>query len=161
MPRKGAPSKNTGKARQLKSAPETKHGRKTGYFLARYIDLEGRTRQAGRHTRKSDANDASLKKVNELNSKHATPGGEITLTRWHEIWPKRIRRDQRTIKTNQHRVSKYILPHLPGEGDLPIDELERSMLYDVQTCLLEAGYAKSTIDGAFSSLSAVLGVVPE
>ena len=127
-------------------------------------------RQAGRFKRKGDANKASLEKVNELNAlcttssaAHTTPGvgpspsAVLTFARWHEIWPKRVRRDKRTISTNEHRINKYIIPHLPDHGRIPVVDLNRGMLHDVQVALLEAGYAKSTIDGALSSLSAVLG----
>ena len=166
----GAPKKAGGEARQLASTPETKRGVRTGFFLARYVDLEGRTRQAGRFKRKGDANKASLEKVNELNAlcttssaAHTTPGvgpspsAVLTFARWHEIWPKRVRRDKRTISTNEHRINKYIIPYLPDHGRIPVVDLNRGMLHDVQVALMEAGYAKSTIDGALSSLSAVLG----
>ena len=157
MAKIGAPNKEIGEARQLKTAPETIRGKRTGYFLARYVDLDGRTRQAGRFGRKGDANMASLEKVNDLNARRKTPGANLTFSEWHELWPKRIRRDKRTISTNEHRIGKYIIPHLPDKGDIPVTGITRGILHDVQISLLEAGYAKSTIDGAFSSLSAVLG----
>jgi integrase len=153
----GASKKPSGEARQLTSTPETKGGVRTGYFLGRYVDLEGHTRQAGRFTRKGDANKASLEKVSELNTQPATRNAELTFAGWHEIWPTRVRRDKRTIDTHKHRIGKYVIPHLPEQGDIPADELTRGMLYDVQIALMQAGYAKATIDGALSSLSAVLG----
>jgi integrase len=153
----GASRKPSGEARQLTSTHETKRGVRTGYFLARYVDLEGRTRRAKRCKRKGDANKASLEKVSELNARPKTRSTELTFARWHEIWPTRVRRDKRTINTNKYRISKYVIPHLPDQGDIPIDGLTRGMLYDVQVALLEAGYAKPTIDGTLSSLSAVLG----
>jgi hypothetical protein len=128
------------------------------------VDLEGRRRQAGRFNRKGDANKESLENVNELNAQRTTPGAArtmpgavLTFARWHEIWPMRVRRDDRTINTNKHRISKYVIPHLPEHGRLALSDLSRGMLHDVQVALLEAGYAKSTIDGALSALSAVLG----
>lgn len=57
-----SPYKEIGEARQLKTAPETVKGKRTGYFLARYVDLEGHARQAGRFERKGDANNASLER---------------------------------------------------------------------------------------------------
>jgi integrase len=166
----GASKKVIGEARQLASTPETKRGVRTGYFLARYVDLEGRTRQAGRLQRKGDANKASLEKVNELNAlcttsgaAHTVPGvgpspsAVLTFARWHEIWPTRVRKDKRTIAGHKQRISKHIIPHLPEQGRIPVVDLNRGMLHDVQVVLLEAGYAKRTIDGVFSSLSAVLG----
>ena len=154
---RGGCYKPVGEARQLKSAPETKKGVRTGYFLARYIDAEGRTRQAGRHQRKGDANKASLQKVSELNAIRRVPGGEITFTQWHELWPNRVRREQRTIDTNKHRIEKYIIPHLPQRGNIPLREITRATLHDIQIILLNTGLSKGTIDGVFSSLSAVLG----
>jgi integrase len=160
----GASKKSNGEARPLASTPESKGGVRTGYFLARYVDLEGHIRQAGRFKRKGDASKASLEKVNELNALRTTPGvartapgAVLTFARWHEIWPVRVRRDERTINTNKYRISQYIIPHLPEQGRIPIGDLTRGMLHDVQVALLEAGYAKSTIDGALSSMSAVLG----
>lgn len=164
MGARGAPKKSGGEARPLTSTPESQGGVRTGYFLARYVDLEGRPRQAGRFKRKGDANKASLKKVNELNAQRTTPGAArvtpgavLTFARWHEIWPVRVRRDDRTINTNKYRISKYVIPYLPEQGRIPVTHLTRGMLHDVQVALLEAGYAKSTIDGALSALSAVLG----
>jgi integrase len=166
----GAPRKAGGEARVLTSTPESQGGVRTGFFLARYVDLEGHKRQAGRFKRKGDANKASMEKVNELNAlcstssaAHTTPGAGplpgavLSFARWHEIWPTRVRRDKRTIDTNKHRISKYIIPYLPEQGRIPVVDLNRGMLHDVQVALLEAGYAKRTIDGALSSLSAVLG----
>jgi integrase len=153
----GGHYKPIGEARQLKSAPETKNGVRTGYYLARYVDTDGRTRQAGRHKRKGDANRASLHKVSELNATLRAPGGEITFTQWHELWPSRKRREQRTIDTNKHRIEKYILPHLPQRGNIPLRQITRATLHDIQIILLGSGLSKGTIDGVFSSLSAVLG----
>jgi len=166
----GAQKKSSGEARTLTSTPESKRGARTGYFLARYVDLEGHTRQAGRFKRKGDANKASMEKVTALNALRSTPGvvhttpgagtapgSVLTVVRWHEIWPTRVRNDKRTIKTNKYRVSKYIIPHLPEQGRIPVVDLTRGMLHDVQIALLQAGYAKRTIDGALSAFSAVLG----
>lgn len=165
-----APKKSGREARTLASTPESKRGVRTGYFLARYVDLEGHTRQAGRFKRKGDANKASMEKVTALNALCSTPGvvhttpgagtapgSVLTVVRWHEIWPTRIRKDKRTINTNKYRVSKYIIPHLPEQGRIPVVDLTRGMLHDVQVALLQAGYAKRTIDGALSAFSAVLG----
>lgn len=73
------------------------------------------------------------------------------------IWPGRVGRDPRTVKTHQHRIAKYIYPHLPGGADRPLDQITRAHLHDVHAALLERGLSKATIDGAISSLSAVLG----
>jgi len=156
-PKPGSRYKPSAEARTLSSVPEHKNGARTGFWLARYIDLDGKRRQAARCSRKGDATKAAQEKVNELNSRDPNEGNELTLAAWDELWPQRVRRDSRTVRTNQHRVRHYILPHLPSQGRIPLSELNRGMLNDVQVALLRAGLAKSTIDGAFSSLSAVLG----
>jgi hypothetical protein len=160
-PQPGTRYRPLNEARALTSVPETKNGVRTGFWLGRYIDLEGKRRQAGRFRRKGDANTAAQQKVNELNSCEHRVGAELTLLAWHELWPERVRRDVRTVSTNQHRVGHYILPHLPKGGRIPLTELNRAMFLDVQVALLKAGLAKSTIDGAFSALSAVLGYAVE
>jgi integrase len=156
-PKPGSRYRPLAEARTLSSVPEHKNGVRTGFWLARYVDLEGKRRQAARCSRKGDANKAAQQKVNELNSGDHREGNVLTLAAWDALWPERVRRDPRTIRTNQHRVRHYILPHLPSQGRIPLREIDRAMLHDVQVALLKAGLAKSTIDGAFSSLSAVLG----
>jgi integrase len=156
-PRPGSRYKRANEARVLAPVAERKNGVKTGFWLGRYIDCDGKRRQAARCRRKGDASKAAHDKVYELNSSASQPATDITLAEWNEVWPKRFRLSERTVRTNQHRVRHYILPHLPLDGEIPIGEIARAMLHDVQTALLEQGLSKSTIDGAFSSLSAVLG----
>jgi len=85
------------------------------------------------------------------------PEGGLTLGEWMSIWPARVGRDPRTVKTHQHRITKYIYPHLPGGADRPLHQITRKHLHDIHIALLARGLSKSTIDGAISSLSAVLG----
>ena len=52
------------------------------------------------------------------------------------------------------RIRRYLLPSLPAQGEIPIDELRRADLRAAQDALLRRRLAKTTIDGAFSALSA-------
>ena len=83
--------------------------------------------------------------------------GGLTLGEWMSIWPSRVGRDPRTVKTHQHRITKYIVPYLPGGTDRPLHQINRKHLHDIHAALLDLGLSKATIDGAISSLSAVLG----
>ena len=64
-------------------------------------------------------------------------------------------------------ISRYILPHLPANGAIPLDLVSRAALVAVQGALLKQRLSKSTIDGAFASLSALLrdcqsiGLIPD
>jgi integrase len=79
-----------------------------------------------------------------------------TLVEFLELWPQRFPRHPRTQQTNLERIRSYLLPLLPGQGNMPLDELRRGDLREVQDALLRRRLAKSTIDGAFSALSALL-----
>src|SRR5215211_7319968 len=59
------------------------------------------------------------------------------------------------MATNRERIRRYLLPLLPHEGELPLDE-RRADLRAAQDALLRRRLAKTTIDGAFSALSALL-----
>ena len=54
------------------------------------------------------------------------------------------------------QIRHYLLPLLPGAGEWRCDELRRADLRDVQDALVRRRLAKSTIDGTFSALSALL-----
>jgi integrase len=73
------------------------------------------------------------------------------------MWPARVGRDPRTVKTHEVRIEAYVSPHLPGGEDRPIETIKRRHVHDIQTALLAKGLSKQTIDGAISSFSAVLG----
>ncbi|MBE2320410.1 site-specific integrase [Solirubrobacter sp. CPCC 204708] len=80
-----------------------------------------------------------------------------TLVAFLDEWTERFPRHPRTQATNLERIRRYVLPHLATAGEVPLDELRRGDLRDVQDALLRQRLAKTTIDGAFSALSAVLG----
>jgi len=131
--------------------------RREGIWLARYVDLVGKERQAGRFARKRDAAAASQDAVDDLNLKRKSSEAlprldEYLEKQWTDMFPRR----ERTDNTNKERIRRYILPYLPAEGSIPLDLVSVADLLVVQGTLLKRGLAKTTIDGAFTSLSALL-----
>jgi integrase len=120
-------------------------------WLARYTAADGRVRQAGRFERKRDAQRA-IAKATERGLADST----MPVADFFEDWLERFPRHPRTQDTNQERIRRYILPYLPRQGRLPLHQLRRAALRDVQAELLKKGLSKETIDGAFSSLSSML-----
>ena len=125
-------------------------------WRARYVDLDGTVRQAGRFDRKGDAVAHTAELVARLNREGRRASSVPTLVEFLEAWPQRFPRHPRTQATNTERIRHYLLPLLPERGEVPLDELRRADLRDVQDALLRRRLAKSTIDGAFSALSALL-----
>ncbi len=119
-------------------------------------DLDGIVRQAGRFERKGDAVAHTAELVARLNREGRRASSVPTLAEFLEAWPQRFPRHPRTQATNTERIRHYLLPLLPERGEVPLDELRRADLRDVQDALLRRRLAKSTIDGAFSALSAML-----
>jgi integrase len=117
-------------------------------------------RQCGRYRTQTEADRAALKQVQGLAGARPLVS-EISLLDWHERWPRRVGKSPRTVRTNRHRLERYVLPHLPAGGDIPMTAITRSMVRDVQIALLHERLSKQTIDNALSSLSAVLGYALE
>jgi integrase len=154
--RRGRPRSEIGVARTIAPvAVRNAKGKITGW-RATYRDGDNRKRQAGIHRTQASARRASEERVAEVNKGRAPTGG-LTLAQWMSIWPARVGRDARTVSTHRHRIEAYIYPHLAGGEDRPITQITRKHLHDIQGALLERGLSKATIDGAISSLSAVLG----
>lgn len=130
-------------------------GKITGW-RATYRDGDNRKRQAGTFRTQTAARRAAETVVAKLNRGQGSVSG-VTLGEWMGMWPARVGRDPRTVKTHQHRIGKYIHPHLPGGANTPLHQITRKHLHDVHAALLEQGLSKATIDGAIGSLSAVLG----
>jgi integrase len=128
---------------------------RTGLWLARYRTPDGKVRQAGKFARKGDAQKAIAAAL-EAREREAARASDPTVAEFLERWPETFPRHPRTTQTNLDRIAAYVLPHLPGGGDLPLRELRRPVLRQVQAALLRRGLAKTTIDGAFASLSAML-----
>jgi integrase len=150
------PYKPVGRARPLAPVKESKRGRHTGWWLARIVDVDGARRQVGRERTKSAAAERAHTAANERND-YAGDEAQMTLLEWNARWPERRALSERTVYDNAQRMSKYVLPHMPRRGDIPLTAINRAMVRDVQIALLRAGLAKATIDGAISTLSAVLG----
>ena len=128
----------------------------TRLWRARFVDLEGVVRQAGRFERKGDAVAYTAALVAQLGQAGAHSERVPTLTGFLEEWPRRFPRHPRTQATNTERIQHYLLPLLPNQGEVPLDEVRRTDLRAAQDTLLRRRLAKSTIDGAFSALSALM-----
>lgn len=123
----------------------------SGLWLARYTAADGKVRQIGRFERKREAQRA-IAKASERSRVNST----VPVADFFEDWLERFPRHPRTQATNQERIRRYVLPYLPRNGRIPMSQLRRPVLRDVQAQLLRKGLSKETIDGAFSSLSAML-----
>jgi integrase len=154
--RRGRPRAEVGVARSIAPvAIRNANGKITGW-RASYRDADNRKRRAGTHATQAAARRATEERVAELNKGVSLEGG-LTLGEWMSIWPSRVGRDPRTVKTHRDRIETYIYPNLPGGEERPLTQITRRHLHDIQGGLLQRGLSKVTIDGAISSLSAVLG----
>jgi integrase len=154
--RTGRPRAQLGIARTIAPAALRNAKGKVIGWRGQFRDGENRKRQLGVYRTQVGARKATEGHVAELNDGR-TPVESITLGAWMELWPTRVGRDPRTVKTHRDRIKAYIYPHLPNGKDTPLDEIARKHIHDIQGALLALGLTKSTIDGAISSLSAVLG----
>lgn len=129
--------------------------KETGLWRARYVDLEGVVRQCGRFRTKGAAREESTRVVAQFNA--AGPSMPVTPTflAFLEDWPTRFPRHPRTAKTNAERINAYVVPFLPRQGRVALNEIRRADLRAVQGRLLDRRLAKSTIDGALSAVSAL------
>jgi integrase len=93
--------------------------------------------------------------VDELNRGGDDPRSTPSLLDFMDDWARRFPRHPRTEETNRERLERYILPYLPNRGDEPVGQVRRRHLLGVQDELLRRGLSKTTIDGAFSALSAL------
>src|SRR3954470_20317135 len=83
-------------------------------WRARYVDLEGAVRQAGRFERKGDAVAHTAELVAQLNRDGRLLADGPTLVEFLEVWPQRFPRHPRTQATNTERIRHYLLPLLPN-----------------------------------------------
>jgi integrase len=154
--RRGRPEAERGIARTIAPAAlRNERGRITAW-RAQFRDGDNRKRQLGVYRTQAAARHATEDHIAELNSDR-TPLQSVTLGEWMDAWPTRVGRDARTVKTHRTRIEAYIYPHLPGGKDRRLTQITRTDLHDIQRALLERGLSKTTIDGAISSFSAVLG----
>lgn len=143
--------KSAGTARTREPVKE----KASGVWRAMYVDPDGAARQAGRFRTKGDARAASQRVVDELNRGGDDPRSTPSLLDFMDDWARRFPRHPRTEETNRERLERYILPYLPNRGQEPVGQVRRRHLLGVQDELLRRGLSKTTIDGAFSALSAL------
>lgn len=154
--RRGRPAAERGIARTIAPAALRSDKGKVTAWRAQFRDADNRKRQIGVYRTQVAARRATEDHVTELNSDR-TPLESVTLGEWMDLWPTRVGRDPRTIKTHRTRIEAYIYPHLPGGKERRLTQITRTHLHDIQGALLGRGLSKTTIDGAISSFSAVLG----
>lgn len=155
-PHGGRPPAESGVARTIAPVALRNAKGKITAWRAMYRDGDNRKRQVGTHRTQAAARRAADEVVAELNSGQHM-GDALTLGEWMSSWPARVGRDPRTVRTHQDRIEAYVYPHLPAGADTPLRQITRRHLHDIQGALLARGLGKTTIDGAISSLSAVLG----
>jgi integrase len=143
--------KSSGAARTREPVKE----KRTRLWRAMYVDLDGQVRQAGRFRAKGAAREHSQDVVDKLNRGGGDPALTPSLIDFLDEWARRFPRHPRTEETNRERLERYILPYLPKGGHEQLGEVRRRTLLAVQDQLLRAGLSKTTIDGAFASLSAL------
>ena len=98
--RRGRPAPAVGVARTIAPvAVRNAKGKVTGW-RATYRDGDNLKRQVGVHATQAAARRAAEDRVAELN-KGVVPEGGLTLGEWMSIWPARVGRDPRTVKTHR------------------------------------------------------------
>lgn len=129
---------------------------RTGLWLARVTEEDGRVRQLGRYERKRDAQAAIARETERMALSPEERRKFMTVVDFRDEWPERFPRRPRTMDSALGRIDRYVIPHLPRRGRMPIRELRRSHVRELQATLLKKGLAKETIDGIISSFSAML-----
>lgn len=147
-----------------------KYDRKRKKWRSKYVDIQGVERQCGMRRLKGEAMQLAVEVVAEINARAAAeaagrddaaereggaPDLQSTVAGWYAIWPDHFPMQKRTKQTNLHRV-KQVLPHLPHNGEIPLEALTRRMLRDAMGKLLEAGLSKCTVDHDISAMSVML-----
>ncbi|MCW3066439.1 MAG: hypothetical protein JWN32_3611, partial [Solirubrobacterales bacterium] len=123
--RRGRPRAEVGVARSIAPvAIRNANGRITGWH-ASYRDADNRKKRAGTHPTQAAARRATAELVAELNQGVSLEGGGLTLGEWMSIWPSRVGRDPRTVKTHRERIEGYIYPSLPGGEERPLTQITR------------------------------------
>ena len=141
-------------------------GKRTGRWIARYRDADGKVRQVGIFGSKDEAEKKTAERIAEVAGlpPHSAEG-QPTIGYLAENWPYAARLDPRTVSTNRERLERYFIPYLKDQGDTPLREITNPRVLCVQDKLLKRGLAKATIDGAIAAMRALwkdasrLGVV--
>lgn len=148
-------ARQRGKAADVARTREPVKEKASGLWRAMYVDLDGAIRQGGRFRTKGEARAASRSIVDDLNRAGHDPAEMPSVLEFVTDWTRRFPRHPHTEETNQERLARYILPHLPKQGHESMTQVRRRDLLEVQDELLRRGLSKTTIDGAFSALSAL------
>jgi integrase len=163
----------TGKPDEVARVRAPKYDRRRKQWRSKYVDVDGVVRQCGMFRTKGDARARAVEVVAERNAAAAAEVAEraqaeteerpapasdqsqYTVAGWFEVWPDEFPMQDRTRRTNVNRV-KQVLPHLPDNGEFPLEDLTRRMLREAQGKLLQAGLAKRTVDHDMSAMSVML-----
>jgi hypothetical protein len=99
-------------------------------------------RRLGHYKTKGEALAHTTALVAELSRSGRDVTAVPTLTEFLEQWADRFPRHPRTQQTNTERITRYILPLLPDDGDIPLDRIRRADLRTAQDALLCRRLAK-------------------
>jgi hypothetical protein len=133
--RRRGPYKPAGVARTLKSRPEKKgrrtDGRPTGRWIAVYVDLGGKVRQAGIRKSKTLADKLSTDTVSALNRSAGNPVAPETeaarsMLDYIDRWPDADDKHPRTAQTDRERALR-VCRYFPVAGDEACAEHERAL----------------------------------
>lgn len=105
--RRGRPEAERGIARTIAPAALRNDTGKVTAWRAQFRDADNRKRQLGVYRTQAAARRATEDHVAELNS-NRMPLESVTLSEWMDIWPTRVGRDPRTLKTHRTRIEAYI-----------------------------------------------------
>lgn len=133
--RRRGPYKTPGVARTLKSRKQKKGRRKdgalTGRWIAVYVDLEGKTREAGVRRTQTLADESSRDAVDALNRCAGnviaqTQTEERTMLQCIDHWPDADEKHPRTAKTDRERALR-VCAYYPAIGEQAAAEHKRAL----------------------------------
>ena len=130
-------------------------GKITGW-RANYRDGDNRKRQAGIHRTQAAARRCAEERVAELNTGRGSRRAHARRLDEHLALPRRARPTDRQDPPAPDR-RRTSTPTCGAARIGRSTQITREHLHDIQGALLARGLSKTTIDGAISSLSAVLG----
>ena len=133
--RRRGPYKPPGVARELKSRKEKegrrKDGKPTGRWIALYVDLEGKTREAGLRRSETLADNLCRETVDTLNraaGNRAAPAPieQRTMLQCIDQWPDADEKHPRTAKTDRERALR-VCRYYPAIGERAQAEHDRAV----------------------------------
>lgn len=133
--RRRGPYKQPGVARELKSRKEKegrrKDGKPTGRWIAVYVDLEGKTREAGLRRTQTLADKLSRDMVDALNRSAGNPAApapveQRTMLQCIDYWPDAEEKQPRTAKTDRERALR-VCRYFPVIGERAAAERKRAV----------------------------------